>query len=206
MSSNATPGLPPAGSSRPRGPMRWIVIGLAVVALAAALTAGLLPRLSAKEELKKQARELNVPTVAVIQPKRGEAQPGADPPREHRGLRRDAHLRPDQRLSDALAGGHRRARAGRAAAGRDRNSRGGRPAAAGARGALQRAGQLPDRRQDRYALERAGADRQCLQAGRRPGQQHHAGAAGGGGLRSLQRRTPREAAGLQTRSMRPSAA
>ena len=41
--------------------------------VAAALTAGLLPRLSAKEELKKQARELNVPTVAVIKPKLGEA-------------------------------------------------------------------------------------------------------------------------------------
>ena len=73
MSSNATPGPPPAGRSRARAPLRWIAIGLGVLVLAAALAAGLLPRLSAKEELKKQARELNVPTVAVIQPKRGEA-------------------------------------------------------------------------------------------------------------------------------------
>jgi RND family efflux transporter MFP subunit len=61
------------GASNLRVPLRWIAIGLGAVALAAALAAGLLPRLSAKEELKKQARELNVPTVAVVQPKRGAA-------------------------------------------------------------------------------------------------------------------------------------
>src|SRR5262245_46495561 len=73
LSPNPTPGLPPAGRTKGRWGLRWIVLGLGVIVLAAALTAGLLPRLSAKEELKKQARELNVPTVAVIKPKRGEA-------------------------------------------------------------------------------------------------------------------------------------
>jgi RND family efflux transporter MFP subunit len=73
MSSNVAPGTPPAGRSKARSPLRWIAIGLGVLVLAAALAAGLLPRLSAKEELKKQARELNVPTVAVIQPRPGEA-------------------------------------------------------------------------------------------------------------------------------------
>lgn len=72
MGSNATPGLPPSGRSKPRGRLRWIALTVGVLAVAAVLTAGLLPRLSAKEELKKQARELNVPTVAVIQARRGE--------------------------------------------------------------------------------------------------------------------------------------
>lgn len=53
--------------------LRWIALTLAVLALAAALAAGLLPRLSAKEELRKQARELNVPAVAVIAPRPGES-------------------------------------------------------------------------------------------------------------------------------------
>jgi RND family efflux transporter MFP subunit len=73
MSSNPGPGLPPAGTTQGGWRLRWIVLGLGVVVLAAALAAGLLPRLSAKEELKKQARDLNVPTVAVIKPKPGAA-------------------------------------------------------------------------------------------------------------------------------------
>ena len=73
MNSNATPGPPPTRGSRTRVLLRWMAIGLGVILLAAALAAGLLPRLSAKEELKKQARELNVPTVAVIRPKAGAA-------------------------------------------------------------------------------------------------------------------------------------
>lgn len=71
MSAKPTPGVPAA---REGGrPLRWIVLALAVMVLSAALAAGLLPRLSAKEELRKQVRELNVPAVAVITPKRGEA-------------------------------------------------------------------------------------------------------------------------------------
>jgi RND family efflux transporter MFP subunit len=73
MSSNATPSPPPAGSRKGGAPLRWIALGLGVLVLAAALAAGFLPRLSAKEDLRKQARELNVPAVAVIEPKRGEA-------------------------------------------------------------------------------------------------------------------------------------
>jgi len=49
------------------------VIALVILVVGGALTAGLLPRLSAKEELKKQARDLNVPTVAVVKPKVGGA-------------------------------------------------------------------------------------------------------------------------------------
>jgi RND family efflux transporter MFP subunit len=72
MSSKPVPGVPAAARSGAR-PLRWIALVLAVLALAAALAAGLLPRLSAKEELRKQARELNVPTVAVIAPQPGES-------------------------------------------------------------------------------------------------------------------------------------
>jgi RND family efflux transporter MFP subunit len=54
-------------------PLRWIAVGLGLAAIAAALVVGLLPRLDAKEALKKQAQELNVPTVSVIQPRAGSA-------------------------------------------------------------------------------------------------------------------------------------
>ena len=73
MSSKPTPGVSGAARSRGARPLRWIALAFAVLALAAALAAGLLPRLSAKEEPRKQARELNVPAVAVITPKRGES-------------------------------------------------------------------------------------------------------------------------------------
>src|SRR5262245_22724742 len=72
MSAKAIPLVPTALRSGGRA-LPWIMLALVVLALGAALAAGLLPRLSAKEELRKQARELNVPAVAVIAPKRGEA-------------------------------------------------------------------------------------------------------------------------------------
>ena len=68
---NSTP-IPGAAADRRSRPLRWAAILLMVVAVAAAVTAGVLPRLNAKEELKKQAQELNVSTVAVIAPKPGE--------------------------------------------------------------------------------------------------------------------------------------
>src|SRR5262245_18239089 len=73
MSANAAPDPGSRGRGERRGRLRWVGIGLGVLALVAALTAGLLPRLGAKEELKKQARDLNVPTVTVIRPKSEDA-------------------------------------------------------------------------------------------------------------------------------------
>jgi RND family efflux transporter MFP subunit len=68
MSSISTP-----TSQRGGMPLRWVAVGLGLAAVAAALVVGLLPRLDAKEALKKQAQALNVPTVSVIQPKAGGA-------------------------------------------------------------------------------------------------------------------------------------
>jgi RND family efflux transporter MFP subunit len=68
MSSISTP-----ASQRGGMPLRWVAVGLGLAAVAAALVVGLLPRLDAKEALKKQAQALNVPTVSVIQPKAGGA-------------------------------------------------------------------------------------------------------------------------------------
>jgi len=73
MSSRTRSGAPGYGSTRGRVSLRWLAVSGAVIVLAAALAAGLLPRLSAKEELKKQTRELNVPAVAVIAAKPGAA-------------------------------------------------------------------------------------------------------------------------------------
>jgi RND family efflux transporter MFP subunit len=50
-------------------PLRWTAVALGVAAVVAALVIGLLPRLDAKEALKKQAEALNIPTVSVIAPK-----------------------------------------------------------------------------------------------------------------------------------------
>jgi RND family efflux transporter MFP subunit len=54
-------------------PLRWIAVALGVAAIVAALVVGLLPRLDAKEALKKQAEALNIPTVLVIAPRSGGA-------------------------------------------------------------------------------------------------------------------------------------
>jgi RND family efflux transporter MFP subunit len=72
MESNARPiGATKPGGSERGTPWRWIAAALLIVLFAAALSAGLLPRLEARDALKKEARELNVPTVTVIQPKQG---------------------------------------------------------------------------------------------------------------------------------------
>jgi RND family efflux transporter MFP subunit len=56
--------------ARTRGfALRWVVALLVLVALGAALLVGLLPRLQARDALKRESQALNVPTVSVIQPK-----------------------------------------------------------------------------------------------------------------------------------------
>ena len=92
-------------------------------ALAVAFILGIKPRLEANAALKKETHELSVPTVSVIRPKPGEADPGARAARQRAGLHRHADLCADQRLSQALVRRHRCAREGRAAAGRDRHAR-----------------------------------------------------------------------------------
>lgn len=53
--------------------LRWLMALLVLLALSAALVVGLLPRLQARDALKKDALALNVPVVAVMQPKAGGA-------------------------------------------------------------------------------------------------------------------------------------
>jgi len=52
---------------------RWIAIAILLAVFGAALVWGILPRLAATAALKRETRELNIPTVSVIQPKMGEA-------------------------------------------------------------------------------------------------------------------------------------
>jgi RND family efflux transporter MFP subunit len=49
--------------------LRWVVALLVLVALGTALLVGLLPRLQARDALKRESQALNIPTVSVIQPK-----------------------------------------------------------------------------------------------------------------------------------------
>ena len=52
----------------------WVLVGVVVIALIV-LTAGILPRIQARTELKKETIEMAVPVVSVVQPKRsGSAQ------------------------------------------------------------------------------------------------------------------------------------
>ena len=73
MTLKMPPGPDLTGVRRRRAPVGWIALAAFILVLAAALAAGFLPRISAKEALKKQAQALNVPTVSVIQPKPGAA-------------------------------------------------------------------------------------------------------------------------------------
>jgi RND family efflux transporter MFP subunit len=61
------------GVSRRRIRRRWIAVGILVAAFAAAVVWGVLPRLEATAALKKETQALNIPTVAVIQPKSSDA-------------------------------------------------------------------------------------------------------------------------------------
>lgn len=68
------PTLTSCSFARTRGfALRWVVALLALVVLGAALLVGLLPRLQARDALKRESQALNVPTVSVIQPKAGGA-------------------------------------------------------------------------------------------------------------------------------------
>ena len=73
MTLKMPPGPDLTGVRWRRAPVGWIALAAFILVLAAALAAGFLPRISAKEALKKQAQALNVPTVSVIQPKPGAA-------------------------------------------------------------------------------------------------------------------------------------
>ncbi len=66
---------PPAGSSPPhRRGHGWIIAILALVIVALLVIAGVLPRLRASAEVKKETNMLAVPSVIVMQPKQGAPQ------------------------------------------------------------------------------------------------------------------------------------
>ena len=67
--SSSSPSPAPGGRIR----HRWIAVGIIIVAFAAALVWGILPRLEATAALKKETQTLNVPTVSVVKPKTGDA-------------------------------------------------------------------------------------------------------------------------------------
>jgi len=62
---------PPARSNPPhRSGHGWIIAILALVIVALLVVAGILPRLRASAEVKKETNILAVPSVIVMQPKR----------------------------------------------------------------------------------------------------------------------------------------
>ena len=76
---------------------------------------------------------MSVPTVSVVQPKRGRAAGGDRPARHDAGVRRRADLRAHERLPETPVRRDGHARRGQPAAGRDRRARTRAAAAAGAR-------------------------------------------------------------------------
>jgi len=58
---------PPGRSSR-----RWWILVLALAAVAALVISGILPRIHARADLDKETAEMAIPTVSVVQPKRGQ--------------------------------------------------------------------------------------------------------------------------------------
>ncbi|MEI7969697.1 MAG: efflux RND transporter periplasmic adaptor subunit [Betaproteobacteria bacterium] len=69
-----TPTFPaPGRPARPRrSPAGWIALVAVVSAFGAAWLFGIVPRQNAREALARETRELAVPTVAVLQPERGD--------------------------------------------------------------------------------------------------------------------------------------
>jgi len=64
-------GREPMGTPAPDRPKRhWLVAALAVVVLAVVFISGVLPRVKARETLKRETQEMSVANVLVVQPKK----------------------------------------------------------------------------------------------------------------------------------------
>src|SRR5215831_17448803 len=64
------PDLDALSSQQQRGSARmWMLIGLVVVLCAGVLVFGIMPRLEARDALKKESQSINVPVVSVTKPK-----------------------------------------------------------------------------------------------------------------------------------------
>jgi RND family efflux transporter MFP subunit len=63
----------PKPASNPQGnsARRWWIAVLALVIVAAIVVSGILPRIHARADLDKETAEMAIPTVSVVQPKRG---------------------------------------------------------------------------------------------------------------------------------------
>lgn len=68
VAGTADPSLNAAGQNRPARP--WWIALLAVVTVAALFLSGILPRVKARATLSRETKELAIPTVLVVQPKR----------------------------------------------------------------------------------------------------------------------------------------
>src|ERR1700733_5697243 len=58
--------------SQGRSSRRWWILVLALAAVAALVISGILPRIHARADLDKETAEMAIPTVSVVQPKRGQ--------------------------------------------------------------------------------------------------------------------------------------
>jgi RND family efflux transporter MFP subunit len=61
--------IPPPYEPPKRKRFPWVLVGILVIAVIA-LTAGILPRIQARTELKKETAEMAIPVVSVVQPRR----------------------------------------------------------------------------------------------------------------------------------------
>jgi RND family efflux transporter MFP subunit len=61
----------PAGNPQGNSARRWWIAVLALVIVAAIVISGILPRIHARADLDKETAEMAIPTVSVVQPKRG---------------------------------------------------------------------------------------------------------------------------------------
>ena len=68
---NEEPKLPEHHPQR-RSSRRWWILVLALAAVAALVISGILPRIHARADLDKETAEMAIPTVSVVQPKRGQ--------------------------------------------------------------------------------------------------------------------------------------
>src|SRR5215470_18429402 len=63
--------IPPPYEPPKRKRFPWVLVGILVIAVIA-LTAGILPRIQARTELKKETAEMAIPVVSVVQPRRSQ--------------------------------------------------------------------------------------------------------------------------------------
>jgi len=88
---------------------RWWVVALAALAAVLLVIFGIMPRIQADKDLKKETAEMAVPSVSVVQP--------THPSCQRSGFRRCPYLRSHEWLSEALVRRHGRTRKGRATIG-----------------------------------------------------------------------------------------